>query len=177
MERAKPNPDFLKKDDLRYEILIRNGGEQSDLKVPQLQKLLRELFSREVNLKVFENVEPVGELQTLFTKLDEIQDIVADCIMDNFVLTNQHKRICTRLQHLLNRAHELLGRNLLEECYVTKLRELFKQASGFIQSINELLSKVIVSNVNPQADSAFLQSSLNVLGIETSAAVQNDSSI
>jgi hypothetical protein len=44
MERAKPNPDFLKKDELRYEILIRNGGEQSDLKVPQLQKLLRELF-------------------------------------------------------------------------------------------------------------------------------------
>jgi hypothetical protein len=48
MERAKLNPDFLKKDELCYEIFVRNGGEPSDLKVPQLQKFLRELFSLEV---------------------------------------------------------------------------------------------------------------------------------
>jgi hypothetical protein len=91
----------------------------------------------------------VGELQTLLNKLDELQD-AADCITDNFVSTNQHKRICTRLQHLLNRANDLVCCNLLEESNVIKLRELFKQALGLIQSINELLSKVIVSNAIPQ---------------------------
>jgi hypothetical protein len=177
MERAKLNPDFLKKDKLRYEILIRNGGEHSEFKVPQLQKLLQELFSREVNLKTLENIEPVGELQTLLNKLDELEDIVADCITDNLVSTNQHTRICTRLQHLLNRANDLLSRNLLEESNVIKLWELLKQASRLIQIINKLLSKAIVSNAIPQANPTFLQPHLNMLCIEASAAVQNENSI
>jgi hypothetical protein len=54
------NPDYLRKDELFYEITIRKGAPASQMKFGELQKLLREVSNNEVDLQNFEIWDPEG---------------------------------------------------------------------------------------------------------------------
>jgi hypothetical protein len=144
--RGKISIDCLKKE-VGCEIFTRKGEVNFDLKINQLQKIFREIASQNVQLKFVAMYVPKSELLTIFSKFDEISEIIADCISDGFISLNQHKRISKRLMHLLYRSDNLLSCDVLREDEMNRLPDMLTNIPELIQSINNLLANVTSSQL------------------------------
>jgi hypothetical protein len=143
--REKINIDYLKKEDVGYEIFARTGEVNFDLKISRLQKIFREIAGQDIQPRFVAKHDPKGEFLTVFLKFDEISEIIVDCMSDGFITLNQHKRISDRLMHLLNRGNNLLSCDVLQGDEMNKLSEMLMHIPELIQSINNLMANITPS--------------------------------
>jgi hypothetical protein len=82
MERDTINPDYLRKDELKYEIYVRKGQALPHRKIGDLQKILREFGREPVDLQYLQLLDFEGELRTTDAKVNEFNVTVVDCRED-----------------------------------------------------------------------------------------------
>lgn len=115
-DRAFPNPNYLMKDELIYEITIREAGS-------------------EIHTSALDSNEPQGELRTLRNKFNEIQEVVADVWAD--ITPNQYVRIMTRVRHLTYRTRNLVDRKILDQSNTASQDELSVDISYLMSAMEE----------------------------------------
>jgi hypothetical protein len=76
MERDTINPDYLRKDELEYDIYVRKGQALPHRKVGDLQKILREVGREPVDLQYLQLLDIEGELRTIDAKVNEFNETV-----------------------------------------------------------------------------------------------------
>jgi hypothetical protein len=143
------NPDYLRKDELFYEISIRKGAPASQMKFGELQKLLREVINNQVDIQNFDISDPEGELRTLQEKFCEIKEITSDCQADNSIIPSQYARVMTRLRHLTNRAHDLSLQKILPKKKSSCLDDLSSDISVLMLSLGEFYASVLKGSERP----------------------------
>jgi hypothetical protein len=136
-------PDYLRKDELFYEITILKGTPASQMKFGELQKLLREVSNNEVDLQNFDISDPECELRTLQEQFCEIKEVTSDCQADNTITPSQYARVMTRLCHLTNRARDLSAREILVKKKSSCLDDLSTDISALMQSMGEFYAAIL----------------------------------
>jgi hypothetical protein len=108
MERDDINPDFVRKDELEYEIFVRKGQPPQLRKVVDLQKTLRDM-REPVDLQYLQSLDFEDELRTIHAKVSEFKEIVGDYRADCYVSPSQYARVTSRLRHLNCRVTDLVS--------------------------------------------------------------------
>jgi hypothetical protein len=109
MERDDTNPDFLRKDELKYEIFVRKGQPPQLRKVVGLQKALRDITREPVDLQFLQSLDFEGELTHHRCENYEFKEIVGDCRAGCHVSPSQYPRVTSRLRHLNCRVADLIS--------------------------------------------------------------------
>jgi hypothetical protein len=71
--------DFLRKDELQYEIFVRKWHPLQLRKFVDSQNILHDIMGELVDLQNLQSLDFEGELRTIHSKFSEFKEIVGDC--------------------------------------------------------------------------------------------------
>jgi hypothetical protein len=150
MERDDINPDFLRKDELEYEIFARKGQPPQLRKVVDLQKTLRDIMRELVDLQYLQSLDFEGELRTIHAKVSELKEIVWDCRADCYISPSQYAPVTSRLWHLNCRVADLVSSSRVKGDKLSILEGFHGQIAYLMQTAAELHANTIVVPNDPE---------------------------
>jgi hypothetical protein len=149
MDRYTINPDYLRKDELEYDIYVRKGQALPHRKVGDLQKILREVWREPVDLQYLQLLDFEGELRTIDAKVNEFNETVVDCHADANISPAQYARVTSRLRYLTYRVADLISCSRVKGDKLAVLEGFRAQTVELTQAMAKLYASTIMVTNDP----------------------------